>query len=183
MMCRCLKVSPSGYYVWAGRLASLRAQDNDRLLEHIREIHEDRKGAIGAPRMREDLTHGGETASLNRMARLMAANNLYGWPRRKGRRRIGTPSQRPDDVVDHLKRNFTALKSETKSVADITAIQTQEGKLFVCVVIDLLDAEPGIDGADARIVVAEYILSIEEAVRHDRCHVLDDGGLRESAPA
>jgi len=93
--------------------------------------------------MHEDLTHEGETASLKRIARPMAAHHLYGWPRRKGRRRPGTPSQRPDDVVNHLKRNFTALEPETKWVAGITEIQTQEGKLFVCVVIDLLDAEPG----------------------------------------
>ncbi len=85
MMCRGLKGSPSGSYAWAGRPASLRTQDNPRLLERIREIHEDSKATIGAPRMRKDLTHGGETASLNRIARLMAANNLYGWPRRKGR--------------------------------------------------------------------------------------------------
>ena len=136
-MCRCLKVSPSGYYAWESRPASVTAQDNARLLERIREIHQDSQGAIGAPRMHEDLTYEGETASLNRIARLMAANNLYGWPRRRGRRRMGKSSQRPDDVINHLKRDFNALEPETKWVTDITEIHTQEGKLFLCVVIDL----------------------------------------------
>jgi len=94
-MCRCLKVSPSGYYAWVGRPPSARALDNARLLKRIREIHEDSKGIIGAPRMHEDLVHEGETASLNRIARLMANNGLYGWPRRKGRRRLGRAAQRP----------------------------------------------------------------------------------------
>lgn len=83
MMCRLLKVSPSGYYDWEGRPASARQVDNERLLSRIREIHADSQGAIGAPRMYEDLTDEGETASKNRIARLMATEGLQGWPRKK----------------------------------------------------------------------------------------------------
>ena len=107
------------------------------MLKRIREIHEDSRGVIGAPRMYEDLTFEGETASLNRIARLMAANGLYGWPRRKRMRRSARPSRRPTGVVNLLERNFTALEPESKWVTDITEIGTQQGKLFVCVVIDL----------------------------------------------
>ena len=39
MMCRCLKVSPSGYYDWRGRPLSARAVENKRLLVHIRSLH------------------------------------------------------------------------------------------------------------------------------------------------
>jgi len=39
--------------------------------------------------------------------------------------------------VNHLERDFTALEPERKWVTDITEIGTQEGKLFLCVVIDL----------------------------------------------
>jgi putative transposase len=35
--------------------------------------------------MFEDLTDEGETASKNRIARLMAAEGLQGWPRKKKR--------------------------------------------------------------------------------------------------
>lgn len=136
LMCRCLQVSPSGYYAWADRAPSARARDNARLLERIREIHDDSKGVIGAPRMHEDLTHEGETASLNRIARLMAAHEIYGWPQRK-RPRMGRATSRPAHVENHLQRDFTALEPETKWVTDITEVPTQEGKLFLCVVIDL----------------------------------------------
>jgi putative transposase len=67
MMCRCLKVSPSGYYAWEGRPPSARQLDNERLLKRIHEIHEDSRGVIGAPRMHEDLTDAGESASKNRL--------------------------------------------------------------------------------------------------------------------
>lgn len=83
LMCRCLNVSLSGYYAWQGRSLSARARDSARLLERIRAIHEDSRGVIGAPRMHEDLVHEGETASLNRIARLMAAHGIYGWPQRE----------------------------------------------------------------------------------------------------
>lgn len=84
-MCRCLKVSASGYYAWQDRDPSPRTQENARLVRRIREIHEDSRGVIGAPRMHEDLLDEGEIVSLNRVARLMAAERIQGWPRRKRR--------------------------------------------------------------------------------------------------
>ena len=136
LMCRCLKVSPSGYYAWESRLPGKRERDNDRLLERIREIHEDSRGVIGAPRMHEDLTEEGETASRNRIARLMKANDLFGVPDRK-KRRFGKPGQRPANVRNLLERDFVAFEPETKWVTDITEIATGEGKLYLCVVMDL----------------------------------------------
>lgn len=136
LMCRCLQVSPSGYYAWEGRIPSPRAQENVRLLSRIRQIHEDSRGVIGAPRMYEDLLDEGEQVSLNRVARLMAADGLQGWPRRK-RRSFGRPTTRPVGVRNLLERDFTALEPERKWVTDITEIATQEGKLFLCVVLDL----------------------------------------------
>jgi putative transposase len=135
-MCRCLQVSTSGYYAWVERAPSPRAQANARLLIRIREIHEDSRGVIGAPRMHEDLVDEGERVSLNRVARLMAADGLQGWPRRK-RRHFGRPTSRPEGVRNLLERDFTALEPERKWVTDITEIGTQEGKLFLCVVLDL----------------------------------------------
>lgn len=85
MMCRCLKVSPSGYYDLEARSPSARQVDNTRLLTRIREIHQDSGGIIGVPRMHEDLTIEGHTASKNRIVRLMAAAGLQGWPRKKKR--------------------------------------------------------------------------------------------------
>ncbi len=104
----------------------------------MREIHEDSRGIIGAPRMREDLADEGTPASLNRVARLMAKAGLQGWPRRKkrgGPRR--PPAIRPEGVRNLLERDFSALEPETKWVTDITEIVTDEGKLHLCVVLDL----------------------------------------------
>jgi len=136
-MCRCLKVSPSGYYDWEKRPPSPRQIDNERLLGRIREIHEDSRGIIGVPRMHEDLREVGETASKNRIARLMASAGLQGWPRKKKRGQRYTPGLPPGDVQNQLQRDFTALEPETKWVTDITELKTGEGRLYLCVVIDL----------------------------------------------
>lgn len=137
MMCRCLEVSTSGFYSWVRRKPGPRAKANARLLERIREIHEDSKGVIGAPRMHEDLVDEGEQVSLNRVARLMAGAGLQGWPLRRKRRYGGKPGARPAGVDNLLERDFEALEPETKWVTDITEIATGDGKLYLCVVIDL----------------------------------------------
>lgn len=137
MMCRCLKVSTSGFYAWCGRQPGPRARANVRLLDRIREIHEDSKGVIGAPRMHEDLRDEGESVSLNRVARLMASAGLQGWPRRRKRGVPRAPALRPDGVRNLLDRDFCAREPETKWVTDITEIATLEGKLYLCVVLDL----------------------------------------------
>lgn len=130
LMCRCLKVSPGGFYAWASRKPSARQLDNDRLLDRIREIHEDSGGVIGAPRMHEDLRAEGETVSLNRVARLMSAQGIQGWPRRKGRHWKRSRG-RPEGIRNHLARDFSALEPESRWVTDITEICTL-GANFSC---------------------------------------------------
>ena len=44
---------------------------------------------------------------------------------------------RPDGVRSHLKRDFTAQEPDSKWVTDITEVKTQQGKLYLCVVLDL----------------------------------------------
>jgi putative transposase len=80
--------------------------------------------------MHEDLSEEGETASKNRVARLMAADGLQGWPRKRRRGQRGTRSLPPAGITNLLERDFSALERETKWVTDITEIKTGEGKLF-----------------------------------------------------
>jgi putative transposase len=115
---------------------SARDTDNQRLLARIREHHAASDGVMGMPRMREVLTEEGETASRNRIARLMASDGLHGIPQRRRwrRKRSGI---RPAYVRNHLERDFKAVKPNTKWVTDITYIRTAEAWLYLCVVIDL----------------------------------------------
>tara|TARA_B100001063_G_C16692912_1_gene518088 strand:+ start:389 stop:1219 length:831 start_codon:yes stop_codon:yes gene_type:complete len=136
MMCRLLKISASGYYDWRVRKPSQRQQDNARLVRKIHGLHQDSDGVFGSPRIWEDLQHDGEYCSLNRVARLMKANDIVGIPAtRQWRKRKS--EQRPDSVLNHLERDFTAQQPNVKWVTDITYIPTREGWLYLAVVIDL----------------------------------------------
>jgi len=139
LMCRCLRVSTSGYYDWSKRLPSPRQCDNERLLGRIHALHQDSRGTLGAGRMQEDLVEEGLTASRNRVARLMALAGLQGWPRQKRRGQRAQPALTPPGVRNLLERDFSALEPETKWVTDITEIKTQQAKLYLCVVLDLFD--------------------------------------------
>ena len=60
MMCRYLRASPSGYYGWATRLPSGRAQENARLLVRIHQLHAEHDRVVGSPRIWEGLRYAGE---------------------------------------------------------------------------------------------------------------------------
>ena len=136
MMCRCLKVSPSGYYGWRERPPSIRALDNRRLLGRIQAMHAASDGVLGAPRLWEDLRYEGETCGLNRVARLMRINKIQGIPQKK-RWRKKSSDVRPVGVANHLERDFRAKDANTRWVTDITFIETAEGWLYLGAVKDL----------------------------------------------
>ena len=136
MMCRALKVSSSGYYEWRSRPPSARSQDNARLLRKVRRLHEESDCVFGSPRIWDDLRYDGETCSLNRVARLMKSNALIGIPAKKQWRKRKS-GDRPEDVVNHLKRDFSATNPNIKWVTDITYVRTGEGWLYLAVVVDL----------------------------------------------
>ena len=136
LMCRCLKVSPSGYYGWRDRPLSERVKENQRLLDRIKGIHAKSDGVMGSPRIWEELGYEGERCSLNRVARLMRTHHLQGIP--QGKRWRNKPSgQRPSQMRNHLARDFAASEPNTKWVTDITYVRTGENWLYLCVVMDL----------------------------------------------
>ena len=139
LMCRCLKVSPSGYYDWHERPMSQRVRDNQRLLGRIEAIHTDSDGVLGSPRMCVELRYLGERCSQNRVARIMRHAGLRGIPQRR-RWRHKPSGERPATVRNHLERNFVAAEPNAKWVTDITYVRTGEGWLYLSVVIDLCSA-------------------------------------------
>lgn len=136
LMCRCLQVSPSGYYDWAMRPPSPRAQEDAQLLVQIRRLHTESDGVSGSPRVWEELRYAGARCGRHRVARLMREAGLRGIPQRRRWRTkpTGTP---PPGTRNHLDRDFTATAPNTKWVTDITYIRTAEHWLYLCVVLDL----------------------------------------------
>lgn len=136
MMCRCLRVSPSGYYAWRSRRPSPRARENAELLDRIESIHEASDQVKGSPRIWSELRSAGYPCGVNRIARLMREQGLQGIPQRRQWRRKPS-SARPAGVENLLERDFTAQSRDQRWVTDITYIRTDEHWLYLSIVLDL----------------------------------------------
>lgn len=135
-MCCVLAVSRSGYYAWRDRPPSQCSMANERLLESIRQIHQDARQVYGAPRIHAELRARTERCGRHRVARLMRAAGLCARQYRRTRRSTTSRHQLP--VAENLLRqDFHAQAANQKWVADITYIWTAEGWLYLAVVIDL----------------------------------------------
>jgi putative transposase len=136
-MCQMLAVSPSGYYDWCKRPPSQRQQANERLLEAIRHVHEASRHSYGSPRIHAVLQQQGLRVGRKRIARLMQRNGIVGQsPRRK--RPVTTQREAGARVApNHLAQDFTASRPDEKWLSDITYIETNEGWLYLALVMDL----------------------------------------------
>ncbi len=134
-MCRCLSVSPSGFYAWRDRTPSARARQDATLLGQIRASHTRSAGTYGAPRIHADLGEAGHRVSRKRVARLMRRAGVVGVSRRRGVRTTHRAAE-ARAVPDLVQRNFTATAPNQLWVADITYVPTWAGFLYLAVVLD-----------------------------------------------
>jgi transposase InsO family protein len=136
LMCRVLRVSPSGYYAWQVREPSRRAIENESLLVSIRAVHTKSKRRYGSPRVHQELAAQGRRTSLKRVARLMRQNGLRAVGKR--RFRVTTQSGHTRRIAPNLlAREFHAPRPDCVWVGDISYVLTMEGWLYVAVLIDL----------------------------------------------
>jgi putative transposase len=136
VLCRVLAVSTSGYYASLRRLPSLRARRDRELAEKIRRSHLASKRSYGSPRVHADLQAEGQRVGRKRVARLMQEHRLVARVRR--RFRTTTDSKHAFPVAPNLlARDFTATAPDQRWVTDITFLWTQQGWLYLAVILDL----------------------------------------------
>jgi transposase InsO family protein len=134
-MCKALNVSRSGYYAYLSRPESNRSKENKKLLETIKQIHDDTRRIYGAPRIQRSLPDG-QKASLGRVARIMRINGIRSKTVKKYKATTNSKHNYPI-AENRLNQCFTAEKSNEKWVSDITYIWTEEGWLYLAGVMDL----------------------------------------------
>ena len=135
-LARVLGVARAGYYAWTSRPASARMLADQALTDQIRQIHARSRGTYGAPRVHAELRLGLDVhVGRKRVARLMRAAGLQGCHRRRLR---GLTRRDPDAVPapDLVERNFTPPGPDRLWVADITQQRTDQGWLYLAVVLD-----------------------------------------------
>lgn len=136
-MCSVFEVSRSGYYDWLHRQPSRRERSNTELMVKIRDYFRKSKQRYGSPRIWLDLREEDIRCGKNRIARLMRQNGLVALVGQRfkvtTRKDTGIRSYEPD----RLQRQFVAAKPNTVWTSDITYIWTQEGWLYLVVILDL----------------------------------------------
>jgi transposase InsO family protein len=140
-MCTVLDVSISGYRAWKrGGVPDRKRLTDTQMLAVIRAIHAELKGAYGSPRMIRELRLRGFTASKERVERLMRENGIRA--RHKRRYKVTTDSQHAFPVAENLlARNFTPVAPNRVWTSDITYLWTDEGWLYLAIVLDLFNRE------------------------------------------
>ena len=140
-MCETLAVSTSGYRAWKRGGSPTRKRLTDaQLLALIQAIHKALKGAYGSPRMVRELRSRGFPVAKPRVERLMREHGIRA--RHKRRYKATTDSKHRLPVAANLlDRNFTPQAPNQSWSADITYIWTDEGWLYLAVVLDLFNRE------------------------------------------
>jgi putative transposase len=136
MMCKLLTVSTSGYYDWRDRPPSKRAQENAILAAKIKAIFDKEHARAGAKRIAKRLNREGIKVGRHRVARIMRSN---GWRAKAAKKfKATTNSNHKLSVAPNLlQQNFSASMPNEKWVSDITYVWTEEGWLYLAVVMDL----------------------------------------------
>lgn len=135
-MCRVLEVTRSGYYAYRTRPAARRASQDEVLAVAVTEAFLAGRGHYGAPRVQRELRTRGIRISKRRSARLLREQGLRA---SKPSRRIRTTDSRHGEPIaaNLLAQDFTANAPNQKWAGDITYIPTEEGWLYLAVVLDL----------------------------------------------
>lgn len=135
-MCDVLEVSRSGYYDWLHHEPGKQERANRRLDVKIKALFAEHKQRYGAPRITQALRAQGECCSQTRVARRMKKMNLRAIAKKKFK--ITTDSKHNNPVFNNvLDRDFTTTAINQKWVGDITYIDTEEGWMYLAVIIDL----------------------------------------------
>jgi transposase InsO family protein len=137
-LCRVCKVSPSGFYAWAARIAAgpgPAAVAREIAAGHIARVHHNSRRRYGSPRVTAQLAREGITVNHKAVEREMARQGLAGrCSHRKIRTTFRDPAQAP--AADLVRRQFGRLHVDALWIGDATYIWTDEGWCYLATVVD-----------------------------------------------
>jgi transposase InsO family protein len=138
-LCQAFGVSKSGYYQWCERQVepAKRRQEDGKLSEEIRCVHEESRATYGAPRIQACLRQQGRRHGRNRIARLMREQELWGRQKRRFRV-VTTDSRHAEPIAPNRLAELPAPTAPNQIwLADITYLKTGQGWLYLAAILDL----------------------------------------------
>jgi len=135
MMCKFYNVSRSGYYAWRNRQPGQRQQENEALTELIQLAYDGSMGTYGSPRITETLRQQGYGYSVNRIARIMQANQIVARSATLYHANPGTHAFFTE--IPNRIRKLTITDVDQVWVGDITYLRVGRKWRYLAVVMDL----------------------------------------------
>jgi putative transposase len=135
-LCEALEVSRGGYYGWLRRPESRRAREDRQLKARIRAVYRRSRGRYGSPRVHAELHSEGLRCGRRRVRRLMREDRLRARPGRHFKTTTQSDHRHPV-APNQLQRQFQMAGPDRCWAGDITYLWTQEGWLYLAVLLDL----------------------------------------------
>lgn len=166
-LCRNLRVTRQGYYAFACRPPSARADSDKVLMAHVGRVHAESEQRYGTPRVLGELRRGGIRVGKRRVERAMRSLGLCARPRR--RFRVTTAADPRHSVEPNvLDRKFTAERPNQRWVTDISYVWTDEGWCYLAVIIDLFSRAVVGWALDATLSTQLPLTALDMALRRRR---------------
>ena len=135
-----MQISRSGYYAWRKRDKSPRQTENEALIPIVKAVHKKSRGTYGARRIAEEIKANGTSCGRYKAGTLMKLANVAA--KQKKKFKVTTDSKHNLPIAPNLlNRQFEVKEADRFYVSDITYIWTQEGWLYLAVVIDLFSRQ------------------------------------------
>lgn len=133
-----MEVSRSGYYDWRRR--ETLDLERSMLIERVEQLHEQKRGSLGSRRMAARLRSEGYEVGRHRARSLMREAGVECRQRRRFRATTLSDHRRPV-APNLLKRDFSASRPNEVWLADISAVWTLEGWVYLAAVLDVYDRQ------------------------------------------
>lgn len=136
LLCRVIGVKHSSYYDWRKRGGKVIPAEALQLRRRMKELFRASRGSLGSRMMMENLNDEGFNIGRYRVRMLMKSMGLV--VKRKRKYKITTDSKHNHPIAENiLDRQFYPTSPNQVWATDITYLWTQEGWLYLAVVIDL----------------------------------------------
>ncbi len=136
LLCRMLSVQRSAYYDWRDRPGKVTGPEELALRRRMKALFAASRGSLGSRMMMKNLREEGFDIGRNRTRRLMKQLGLK--VKHKRKYKVTTDSKHKLPVARNvLNRDFSPTAPNQSWGTDITYLWTQEGWIYLAVVIDL----------------------------------------------
>jgi putative transposase len=137
-MCRIFQIHKSSFFRWRKRTPTVKSVRKAHIIKEIIRIYHWSQCRYGSPRIAKELDSIGIKVSRKFVGQIMKENHLRNIAKSK-HKKTTSPPRNNRSAENSLEQIFKAARRNEIWVSDITYIETDEGWIYLTVVIDLFD--------------------------------------------